>query len=73
MAQALKNYPVLQFVYSNQSSGYGATTIVKVSFFSTWTRSNVSFHFMLSVEIDSYSSEQIFGNLAPILTFTSAL
>ena len=34
---------VLGFVFSIQSSVYGATTIAKVSLFSTWTRSTISF------------------------------
>ena len=54
----LKWNRVLWFVYSNQFSVYGATTIVKVSFFSTWTWSTVSFHSMLSVDINLYSCEQ---------------
>ena len=33
----------LWFVFSIQSSVYGATTVAKVSIFSTWTRSTVSF------------------------------
>ena len=32
--------------FSNQSSVYGATTVVKVSLFSTWTQSTVSFYSM---------------------------
>ena len=37
---------VLGFEFSIQSSVYGATTVVKVSLFSTWTRFTVSFYFM---------------------------
>ena len=32
--------------YSIQSSVYGATTVAKVSLFSTWTQSTVSFYSM---------------------------
>ena len=39
----LKWNRALWFVFSIQSSVYGATTVVKVSLFSTWTRSTVSF------------------------------
>ena len=37
---------MLGFEFSVQSSVYGATTIAKVSLFSTWTLSTVSFYFM---------------------------
>ena len=36
----------LWFEFSIQSSVYGATTVAKVSLFSTWTRSTVSFYSM---------------------------
>ena len=36
----------LGFEFSIQSSVYGATTVAKVSLFSTWTRSTVSFYSM---------------------------
>ena len=36
----------LGFEFSIQSSVYGATTVAKVSLFSTWTRSTVSFFSM---------------------------
>ena len=36
----------LRFVFSIQSSVYGATTVAKVSLFSTWTRCTVSFSSM---------------------------
>ena len=36
----------LGFVFSIQSSVYVATAVAKVSLFSTWTRSTVSFYFM---------------------------
>ena len=39
----LKWNRVLGFVFSIQSSVYGATTVAKVSLCSTWTRSTVSF------------------------------
>ena len=42
----LKWNRVLGFEYSIQSSVYGATTVAKVSLFSTWTRSTVSFYSM---------------------------
>ena len=42
----LKRNYALGFDFSIQSSIYGATTVVKVSLFSTWTRSTVSFYFM---------------------------
>ena len=42
----LKWNRALGFEFSIQSSGYGATTIAKVSLFSTWTRSTVSFYSM---------------------------
>ena len=35
---------VLGFEFSIQSSVYGATTVAKVSLFSTWTLSTVSFY-----------------------------
>ena len=34
----------LGFDFSIQSSVYGATTVAKVSLFSTWTRSTVGFY-----------------------------
>ena len=37
---------VLGFEFSIQSSVYSATTVVKVSLFSTWTLSSVSFYSM---------------------------
>ena len=40
----LKWNRVLGFEFSIQSSVYGATTVAKVSLFSTWTRSTVSFY-----------------------------
>ena len=55
----------LGFEFSIQSSVYGATTVAKVSLFSTWTQSTVSFYSYVSVEIDPFS----IGNLAPKLTF----
>ena len=36
----------LGFEFSIQSSVYGATTVAKVSLFSTWTRCTVSFYSM---------------------------
>ena len=49
--------PGLEF--SIQSSVYGATTVAKVSLFSTWTQSTVSFYSMyVSVEINPFSGEQ---------------
>ena len=42
----LKWNRVLGFEFSIQSSVYGATTVAKVSLFSTWTWSTVSFNFM---------------------------
>ena len=39
----LKWSHALGFEFSIQSSVYGATTVAKVSLFSTWTRSTVSF------------------------------
>ena len=39
----LKWNHALRFVLSIQSSVYGATTVAKVSPFSTWTRSTVNF------------------------------
>ena len=46
------------FEFSIQSSVYGTTTVVKVSLFSTWTRSTVSFYSYVSIEIDPFSCEQ---------------
>ena len=40
----LKWNRVLGFEFSIQSSVYGATTVAKVSLFSTWTQSTVSFY-----------------------------
>ena len=42
----LKWNRALGFEFSIQSSVYGTTTVAKVSLFSTWTRSTVSFYFM---------------------------
>ena len=42
----LKWNRVLGFEFSIQSSVNGVTTVTKVSLFSTWTRSTVSFYFM---------------------------
>ena len=54
----LKLNRALGFVYSIQSSVYGATTVAKVSLFSTWTRSTVTFYSNVSVEINPFSCEQ---------------
>ena len=50
--------PWLRFVFSIQSSVHGATTVAKISLFSTWTRSTVSFTLCKCREIDPYSCEQ---------------
>ena len=42
----LKRNRALGFEFSIQSSVYGATTVAKVSLFSTWTRCTVSFYSM---------------------------
>ena len=42
----LKWNHALGFEFSIQSSVYGATTVAKVSLFSTWTRCTVSFNSM---------------------------
>ena len=42
----LKWNRALGFEFSIQSSVYGATTVAKVSLFSTWTRSTASFYSM---------------------------
>ena len=42
----LKGNRALWFLFSIQSSVYGATAVAKVSLFSTWMRSTVSFHFV---------------------------
>ena len=42
----LKWNRALRFEFSIQCSVYGATTVMKVSLFSTWTRSTVSFYSM---------------------------
>ena len=42
----LKRNRALGFVFSIQSSVYGATAVAKVSLFSTWIRSTVSFYSM---------------------------
>ena len=42
----LKWNRALGFEFSIQSSVYGATTLAKVSLFSTWTRCTVSFYSM---------------------------
>ena len=54
----LKWNRALRFEFSIQSSVYGATTVAKVSLFSTWTQSTVSFYSYVSVEIDPFSYEQ---------------
>ena len=46
----------LGFEFSIQSCVYIVTTVAKVSLFSTWTRSTVSFY--SSIEIDPFSCEQ---------------
>ena len=53
----LKWNRALGFEFSIQSSVYGATTVAKISLFSTWTRSTVSFY-SVSAETDSFSCEQ---------------
>ena len=53
----LKWNRALGFEFSILSSVYGATTVAKVSLFSTWTRSTVSFYYV-SVEIDPFSCVQ---------------
>ena len=40
----LKLNSALEFEFSIQSSVYGATTVAKISLFSTWTWSTVSFY-----------------------------
>ena len=50
----LKWNRVFGFEFSIQSSVYGATTVAKVSLFSTWTRSTVRFYSMYA----SFNSEQ---------------
>ena len=42
----LKWNRALEFEFDIQSSVYGTTTVAKVSLFSTWTWSTVSFYFM---------------------------
>ena len=42
----LKWNRVLGFEFSIQSSVYGTTTVAKVSLFSTWTQSTISFYSM---------------------------
>ena len=42
----LKWNHALGFEFTIQSSVYGATTVAKVSLFSTWTQSTVSFYSM---------------------------
>ena len=42
----LKWNPALGFEFSIKSSVYGSTTVVKVSLFSTWTRSTLSVYSM---------------------------
>ena len=42
----LKWNRALGFEFSIQSSVYGATTVAKVSLFSTWTLCTVSFYYM---------------------------
>ena len=42
----LKWKRALGFEFSIQSSVYGTTTVAKVSLFSTWLQSTVSFYFM---------------------------
>ena len=54
----LKWNRTLGFEFSIQSSVCGATTVAKVSLFSTWTRSTVSLYSNVSVEIDPFSCEQ---------------
>ena len=49
----------LGFVFSIQSSVYGAITVTKVSLFSTWIWSTVSvYSTYVSVEIDPFGCEQ---------------
>ena len=43
---ALKWNRALEFEFSIQSSVYGATTVAKISLFSTWTQCTVSFYTM---------------------------
>ena len=52
-----KSNRVLGFEFSIQSSVYGAITVAKVSLFSTWIRSTVSFYstcMYISIEIDLF-------------------
>ena len=55
----LKCNLALGFEFSIQSSVYGTTTVAKLSLFSTWTWSTVSYDPYVSVEIDLFSCEQI--------------
>ena len=54
----LKWNRALGFEFSIQSSVYGATTVAKVSLFSTWTLSTVSFYSYVSAEIGPFNCEQ---------------
>ena len=47
---------LIGFVFSIQSSVYGATTVAKVSLFSTWIRST-KFLLYVSVEINPFRCE----------------
>ena len=53
----LKWNRALGFEFSIKSSVYGATTVAKLSLFSTWTWSTVSFYYV-SVEINLFSCVQ---------------
>ena len=59
---------VLGFEFSIQSSVYGAITVAKVSLFSTWTWSTVSFYSYVSVEIDLFSCELGLGDIGFFIT-----
>ena len=54
----LKWNRALGFEFSIQSSVYGATTVAKVSLFSTWTRYTIGFYSYVSAEIGPFSCEQ---------------
>ena len=50
---------VLRLLFRIQSSDYGATTVAKVSLYSTFTRSTVSFDSVYEVETAVYSCETV--------------
>ena len=55
--KCFKMDPHAWLLFNIQSSDYSATNVAKVSLYSTFTRSTISFGYILEVETSMYSCE----------------